>query len=324
MMSSQRLIVTVDGPSGRHELNVPQDARISDLLPGIVHACEGRSDAAGWSLKPRGEAVLISDQTLGGAGVFSGAVLELIEPDVTQPAEPRLREPRIAAMNRTDYLRFLDRAIAGRNITRSVVVAVMAAHPGAGTTTVAALLATLLGELREDSVAVADFNPESGALSHWLAPDAPAPVLRDVVSPHHVLGAMMNIGGNTSILPAPSGEANWPVVVEQLRRLHKIAVLDCAAGFRKPPSTAALGAADMVVMVTRPGHHEPMPPAQAVVVVENQAPRRQRAAHHLVKIVDEPEAADRLKTRGFSWSVAPASWQESIRELAAVLVGSAS
>jgi hypothetical protein len=43
-----------------------------------------------------------------------------------------------------------------------------------------------------------------------------------------------------------------------------------------------------------------------------------------VTLVDDPAAADRLKTRGFSWTHAPASWQESIRELAAVLIGSAS
>jgi hypothetical protein len=64
-------------------------------------------------------------------------------------------------------------------------------------------------------------------------------------------------------------------------------------------------------------------------VVENQAPRRARtlpapAGVQVVTLVDEPVAAHRLKTRGFLWSQAPAAWQEAIRELAAVLVGSAS
>lgn len=327
--SAERLIITVEAPSGRHDLNVPKYARIADLLPAIVEACGGRSDATGWSIRPRGEKVLSGDQTLGDAGIFSGAVLELIEPAATAAADPRVREPRITAMSAGDYVRFLDQAIAGREISRSVVVAVMANHPGAGTTTIAALLATLLGQLRSDAVAVADANPESGALSHWLAPDAQRPAFIGELSPHEVMGAMVGIGGTSSVLPAPSGQADWPMVIGQLRRLSKIVVLDCAAGFRKPSSAAGLAAADLVVVVTRRGQHESMPRGHPIVVVENQSPRRRRAApsgsgYQVVNVVDEPAAADRLKTRGFSWSVAPPSWQESIRELAAVLVGSAS
>jgi hypothetical protein len=43
-----------------------------------------------------------------------------------------------------------------------------------------------------------------------------------------------------------------------------------------------------------------------------------------VTIAYEKAPALRLKTRGFSWRQAPASWQESVRELAATLAGSAS
>ncbi len=72
-----------------------------------------------------------------------------------------------------------------------------------------------------------------------------------------------------------------------------------------------------------------MPHGKTIVQVENQAPRQQRSMQSasgasVVTVVDEPAAARRLKTRGFTWSQAPNSWQVSIRELAALLIGSAS
>ena len=324
-----QLLVTVESASGRHVLRLPQSARVEDLLPRIVLVCEGRSDGARWLVKPLGEAVLAGDARLGDCGLFSGAVLQLIEPDPVAPATPiplSLRE----RVPRQDYVGSLGSAIAAREISRSMVVAVVSAHPGAGTTTVAALLATLLGRLRQDSVVVADANPESGALSHWLAPDAPRPDFSADLTPQPVLAALVGIGDRTSVLPAPAGDVDWRDLIEHLRRLQKIVVIDCAAGFRKASSSAALGAADLVVLVTKSSLQAPdLPVPKTYVVVENQASRRSRSSRRsgqtqVVTLVDEPAAADRLKTRGFSWTHAPMSWQESIRELAAVLIGSAS
>ncbi len=345
---TERLLITVASPSGRHLLSVPQHARVGDLLPTIVAACQSGADAAGWRLKPQGAEVLGAEESLAGAGLLSGAVLELIQPEHgdafhdertrTVPIAERLRamlqrpdsEARIDAMGDDDYLRFLDQAIAGREISSSMVVAVISAHPGAGTTTVGALLALLLGQLRDDAVVLADSNPESGALSHWLAPDAPRPDLGGELTPEKVRAALVGIGNRTAVLPAPTGEVDWERLIEHLRHLHKIVVLDCAAGFRKPVSRAALAAADVVVIVTRPTHSAlEAPAAKTLVLVVNESPRRARtfrspAGAQVVRVVDEPAAAERLKTRGFLWSQAPRSWQESIRELAAVLVGSAS
>jgi hypothetical protein len=321
------LLVTVESPSGRHVLRVPQSARVEDLLPRIVQVCEGRADGARWKLKPLGDAVLAADVRLADSGLFPGAVLQLIEPEPIPPSpHPLPLKERVVGR---DYLGSLDGAIAAREITRSMVVAVVSAQPGAGTTTVAALLATLLGRLRQDSVAVADANPESGALSHWLAPDAPRPDFATALTPQPVLAALVGIGDRTSVLPAPAGDVDWGELIEHLRRLQKIVVLDCAAGFRKPPSSAALAAADLVVLVTKSPQKAPdLPVPKTVVVVENQASHRSRSSRAsgrppVVTLVDEPAAADRLKTRGFSWNHAPVSWQESIRELAAVLIGSA-
>jgi hypothetical protein len=59
----------------------------------------------------------------------------------------------------------------------------------------------------------------------------------------------------------------------------------------------------------------------------NQSSKRARAKQSDVGVQQlslayEPQPAARLKTRGFAWSDAPASWQVSMRELAAMLVGS--
>src|SRR2546428_11289409 len=83
-----QLLVTVESASGRHVLRLPQSARVEDLLPRIVLVCEGRSDGARWLVKPLGEAVLAGDARLGGCGLFSGAGLQLIEPDPVAPATP--------------------------------------------------------------------------------------------------------------------------------------------------------------------------------------------------------------------------------------------
>jgi hypothetical protein len=63
------------------------------------------------------------------------------------------------------------------------------------------------------------------------------------------------------------------------------------------------------------------------VVVANQAPFRARStrstdAVQQVTIAYDPHNAKRLRTRGFTWAGAPVSWQVSVRELAAILVGS--
>jgi MinD-like ATPase involved in chromosome partitioning or flagellar assembly len=365
-----RLAVTVESPSGRRLLDVPLDARMADLVPSLVEACEGGADPAGWTIAPLGEASLAGERTLGDSGLYPGALLLLVppaEPLTPEPALPSASElarrlkagvrpvdamPQIDRMNATEYRHMLDGAITASGLGPSLVVAVMSAHAGAGTTTVCALAATLLSGLRRDQVVVVDACPQSGALSHWMAPDSGlsaatyGSLLEPGSTPEQVHAALVGIGAALAILPAPSDHhlkssnerQGWATLIEHLRHLHHIVIVDCGAGFQRPVSQAALATADVVVLVSRsaPGDLDRLRPAidsirargRTALVVANQAAHRARATRSAggvqqVTLAHEPQPAHRLKTRGFSWSEAPDSWQEAIRELAAALIGSA-
>jgi MinD-like ATPase involved in chromosome partitioning or flagellar assembly len=368
---SRRLLVSVDSPSGRHTLEVSEDARVEDLVPSLVEVCEGSSDSRGWSLAPMGEAPLRGEQTLGQHGLFPGAVLVLAAPAQAVDAEPeayvlsvfdlarqlkgRLRPsthmPDVDRMSEAEYLRFLEDAIVMPRSGASTVVAVLSAHAGRGTTTVTALLATLLSSLRADQVVAVDACPQSGALSHWMAPekglasDAYRSLFEPRLTPEQVRGALVRVGRGLAILPAPTDqraeptadEDGWVRLIQHLRHLSNIVILDCGAGFSRTINRAALGAADQVVIVSKSTPGESVSSrtieslrrqGRTVAVVANQASRRMRAMRsgdgvQQLTLAYEPQAAQRLKTRGFAWSDAPSSWQESIRELAAVLAGSA-
>ena len=380
-VANRRLTVTIESPAGLHTLAVPLDSRLEDLLPALVQACEGRVDASGWKLAPKGEAALEGSSTIRDSGLFPGAVLILSAPDIeaaspapvgtvpggddlpTPPAsdlagrlKARLRpaEPA-AAIDRASeaaYLRLLEDAIVAARTGASTVVAVMSVHPGAGTTTVTALLATLLSGLRGDRIAVVDANPESGALSHWMSPDSGVSsdghrsLFGADVTPEQVQEALVSAGTGLWVLPASADQAGartadaaaWRRLIQHLRHLHNTVIIDCGAGVQRAACQAALDAADHAVLVYTPqaGDLERMASTinqvrgrgPTVVVVVNQARRRARMTHSAagvqqVTIAYEKAPALRLKTRGFSWRQAPASWQESVRELAAVLAGSA-
>jgi MinD-like ATPase involved in chromosome partitioning or flagellar assembly len=354
-------------------LAVPEESRVEDLLPAIVQACEGRIDASGWKLAPKGEAPLEGSRTIRECGLFPGAVLVLSAPDI-EPAMPapdatsvgsdlagrlkaRLRpaEPA-AAIDRAGeaaYLRLLEDAIVAARAGASTVVAILSVHPGVGTTTVTALLATLLSGLRGDRIAVVDANPDSGALSHWMSPDSGASgaghgsLFGAAVRPDQVQDALVIAAPGLWVLPASADQAGartadaaaWSRLIQHLRHLHNTVIVDCGAGVQRAACQAALDAADQVVLVYKPqaGQPDGIAPTIAtirgrgptVVVVANQARRRARMTQspdgvQQVTIAYEKEPAVRLKTRGFSWRQAPASWQEGVRELAAVLAGSAS
>src|SRR5260370_4814451 len=189
---SRALVVSVDSHSGRHTLDVPEDARIEDLVPSLVELCEGSSDSRGWSLAPMGEAPLGGEQTLGRRGLFPGAVLVLAAPlqpadaepeayvpsasDLAQRMKARLQpsthRPDVDRMSDGEYLRFLEDAIVTPPPGASTVVAVISAHAGRGTTTVTVLLATLLSTLRRAQGVAVDACPQSCELRHWLAPES--------------------------------------------------------------------------------------------------------------------------------------------------------
>lgn len=365
-------MVILDSPSGRHTLDIPENARVDDLVPSLVELCEGGSvNPVGWSLAPLGEPPLAGDRTVAECGLFPGAMLNLVPParaeieeaapDVLTAVEvarrlkarlhlPDPRAPGTQRMGDAAYRRLLDDAIAAPGLDASVVVAVISTHGGAGTTTVAVLLATLLASLRTDEVAVVDACPQSGALSHWMVPesglsgDAYRALFDRASTPDEIRGALVKARRGLAVLPAPSNlgarsaedEADWGRLIEHLRHLHNIVIIDCGAGFQRLSGRAALAAADHVVLVSRaaPGDAGRLgsmiesirSPGRTVTVVSNHATRRLRAGRSAtgvpqISLAHEQEPAQRLKTRGFSWSDAPSSWQQSMRELAAVLIG---
>jgi MinD-like ATPase involved in chromosome partitioning or flagellar assembly len=348
--------VDVESPSGRHALDVPLDALVNDLVPSLVEVCEGRADGVGWRLAPKGEAPLPGTRSLAECGIFAGAVLVLVEPESVEvvQADRENSQPPGPDMDRAgdaSYIRVLEDAIVAPRLGASNLIAVVSDHPGAGATTVAVLLASMLGALREDQLAVVDANPQSAALTHWMAPDSSlskdvyGSLFRPNVTPEQVRSALVSAGSRLSILPAPAkannaiapGAASWSRLIEHLRRLHNIVILDCGAGVQGAVSQASIDAADQVVLVTspQPAKRDEMKSmaesirarGKTVVVVANQAPNRDRSARSIdgvqrVTITFDPHHAKRLKTRGFTWAGAPVSWQVSVRELAAGLVGS--
>jgi MinD-like ATPase involved in chromosome partitioning or flagellar assembly len=183
--------------------------------------------------------------------------------------------------------------------------------------------------------------PESGPSG-----DRYRSLLAPTSGPEQVRAALVRVAPRLSILPAPTGslgkppvgdDLDWARLIQHLRHLHNVVILDCGAGFQRPVSRAALGAAGEVVLVggSASGDLESLGPAiesirragRTVAVVANQAPNRSRAKPavdgvQLVTLSYEPQPALRLKTRGFSWSEAPLSWRESILELAAILIAS--
>lgn len=325
-----RLFVSVDSRSGRHDLSLPADQPIGELLPVIVRACEGVAEVDdGWRLAPQGAGPMRPEQTLGQVGLFDGAVLVLAAPAPKPPAEAASRPPRIDSMGERDYLRTLDAAIAAPRGPLSTVIAIAGAQPGAGATTVAALLATALSALREELVVAVDANPRSGALSHWLVPDGAVPgdvyrsLFRPDVTPEQVSGALVTVGPRLSVLAAPidpslvraAEEAHWARLIEHARRLHHIVVVDC--GTRR-----AADWADRVVLVNRHAQTLLAQPGIRIptVTITNYAPKRHRIRGSQITLAIEPAAAARLKRRGLAWADAPPAWQEAVREIAAVLL----
>lgn len=339
-----RLLLTVESPSGRVTVSVPQTARVNDLLPSLLWACEARDDPAGWTLAPLGENALDGAQSLAGAGLYSGAVLRLMPPPLTEETAPAARAGqapaiRIDAMGEWDYRRTLDRAIGGATQT-SNVIAVVGSQAAVGTTTVTALLTTLLAQVRPEHVVCVDANPPSGALSQWLAPDSTlrAAEYRSLfdapLSPQTVEGALVSAGRRFWVLPGPldpsvgSGDvAAWKRVIEHLRRIRHVVVIDCGAGASRETVIAGVESADHVVFVNRPGVEKAPPHLnKPVVAVTNLSPRRRRMHRSgsipYITIPIEHQAAVLLKRRGFDWEAAPGAWQEAVRELAAVLMAS--
>jgi MinD-like ATPase involved in chromosome partitioning or flagellar assembly len=259
------------------------------------------------------------------------------------------------AWRTSDYLGRLDRRIAEPRLTRCITVAVVSPKGGVGKTTTTALLGSLLADVRRDRIVAVDTNPDYGSLGRALAPDHSVYVddMIDVLDrPDLSATALDTYLGRASdglmVLPAPThparmaalDEAAYTSVIERLKSLVGILVLDCGTGLQEPAARAALNCADQLLLISDAHPSTASLVAEAseqlqeagppITLVVNKLPRTRRElnidlaafdelvpeARGLLTVEDEPRAAARLARGDFEWLDAPDSWKRSIRELA--------
>lgn len=160
--------------------------------------------------------------------------------------------------------------------------------------------------------------------------------------------------GNLFVLPAPpTGERlgglsveSYRMVIRTMPQFFNFIVLDCGTGMFSPIATLALEVADQIVVVTDSQPSSARVVAQAckdvlsltdkpLTLVVNRwrqgqpAINLRRLMHHvdtgtpvaLTLLEEERKAATSLAAGRFSWVDAPTTWQQSVREIACVLVG---
>jgi cellulose biosynthesis protein BcsQ len=266
---------------------------------------------------------------------------------------PTPRNPAHRAVSTPARATESDRAIAAAILERGLLIAVLGRERGAGASTVAALLATLLARLRGDRVVAVDTDPLSASLSLSLSPSrrVRAAELLSAVAPggtgslnQHLVREQHGL----FVLPAPIlagtgaaarlDQAAYTALLAQLTRSAELAVVDCGVA-DVPGGRAALASADLAVIVSRADELEGRRLGQivqaarascrSVVVLVNRSrrPRQARTARanltgadHTVWLSDEPAAAARLRAAAFSWEAAPRSWHGEVRALAAALL----
>jgi WXG100 protein secretion system (Wss), protein YukD len=286
------MLVTVAGPSGRHDLMAPADVPVGDLLGPIAAATCRRPGVAGqarWRLALLGGDPLPPDRSLTAGGVGDGAILTLTldppataqPPPVATSAPPASRGSGPPASrrgagrgwspvgrgrrSREQEDELLEAAIAAPRLGRCAVVGVVSAADGAGRATVAALLAAALAATRPGLTVAVDARPGPGSLTDRLAPDLDVPVgdlLGLLDHPALTAGELIACLTGSATRPAlVAGGRALPLLVRGLARHAGALVLDGGAGLGGPGARAALAAADQLVLVTEP---EPSPESRRV------------------------------------------------------------
>jgi MinD-like ATPase involved in chromosome partitioning or flagellar assembly len=262
------------------------------------------------------------------------------------------------AWKKGSYRWRLENAIAAPQLQRCVTIAMISPKGGVGKTTVTALLGSMLALIRRDRVVAIDANPDFGSLgriltaNHHVYVDDIAEVLDD---PQLTVTALDQNLGRTAhglmVLPAPvdPNRMEWldqgvyARIIERLRQMVGVILLDCGTGLHDPASRAAISAADQVVLVS-----DPDPTTASLVesaagvlsqrgsriwLVVNKVPKgRSRLdiqafgsyvayARGLVTLPVDPEGVRPLTTSAFDWNQAPAGLRRGIAELAADLIG---
>jgi hypothetical protein len=247
------VLVTVVGPAGRLDLEMPAEVPIVALLDALVRmlgGTEGAAPAGDWSLSPSGGDPLPATAPLAAAGVRDGAVLVLS--DEHQPRSP----PR-----------------SGR---RAAVIGVLSANAGMGRTTVAALLAGALAAGTGRRTVAVEVDSGAGSLGDRLAPghdltaadllgliDHPA-LTRDELlaflawcSPGLWLLADRAHRDRGPPVEPLIGERDWTRLLDGLARHGLVQVADCPPGLGDQGTSAILATADQVVLVVEPDPSAP-------------------------------------------------------------------
>jgi MinD-like ATPase involved in chromosome partitioning or flagellar assembly len=282
-----------------------------------------------------------------------------ISPVLLSPADApdAISRARIA-WRKGSYRWRLENAIAAPQLQRCVTIAMISPKGGVGKTTVTALLGSILAMIRRDRIVAIDANPDFGSLgriltaNHHVYVDDIAEVLDD---PQLTVTALDQNLGRTAhglmVLPAPVDPTRmewldqgvYARIIERLRQMVGVILLDCGTGLHDPASRAAIGAADQVVLVS-----DPDPTTASLVegaagvlsqqgariwLVVNKVPRsRSRLdiqafgsyvsyAQGLVTLPLDPSGVQPLSMSAFDWNEAPAGLRRGVSELAADLIG---
>ncbi|HEY1277646.1 MAG TPA: EsaB/YukD family protein [Thermoleophilaceae bacterium] len=277
--------------------------------------------------------------------------------DLTVRHAPSRRDRARAAWRSTSYMRRLDDMILAPRLRRCATVAVVSPKGGVGKTTTTALLGSLLARVRHEKMVAVDTNPDYGSLGRALTPDHRVFVddLVDLLDHPDLTVAELDrkLGrafDGLLVLPAPTDpsrmarldKAAYAKVFGRLKTMAGGLVLDCGTGLQEPAAQAAIEAADQIVLVSDSEPSTASLVAEAaqllkragppMFLIVNKLPRRggrldlemfSRAvpdARAMITVAAEPVAASALAAGDFSWDDAPKAWQQSIRELGAVMV----
>jgi len=332
-------------PIQRTRLALPDAPPMSERLSAALSAFWS-SDPADRAAKPQSRAEDADE---------AGPVTRPADLTVRRPPSRRARAK--AAWRSTSYTRRLDEQIAEPRLRRCATVAVVSPKGGVGKTTITALLGSLLARVRHERIVAVDTNPDYGSLGRALTPDHRVFVddLVDVLDHPGLTVAELDrkLGrafDGLLVLPAPTDpsrmarldKAAYTKVFERLKMSVGSLALDCGTGLQEPAAQAAIEAADQIVLVTDAEPSTASLVAEAaqllkragppMFLIVNKLPRKggrldiemlSRAvpdARGLIAVATEPESASALAAGDWSWDDAPASWQISLRELAAVMV----
>ncbi len=284
-----------------------------------------------------------------------GAVARPSDLAVARP--PSRAERARTSWRDTSYLRRLDAMIAEPRLRRCATIAVVSPKGGVGKTTMTALLGALLVHVRHERIVAVDTNPDFGSLGRALTPDHRVFVddLLDVLDhPDLTVTELERKLGRgfdgLMVLPAPTDPTRmaaldkeaYEKVFDRLKTMVGALVLDCGTGLQEPAAQAAIEAADQLVLVSDSEPSTASLVAEAaqllkrsgapMFLVVNKRPRKgarldlerfSRAvpnARALLSLEADPVSASRLAAGDFSWNDAPSAWQQTVRELAALMV----